>query len=122
MKTNTSIQIGKRIKHFRELAGLTQLQLSEKIPCESSTLAHYETGKNLVSMTKLIRISEILGVELYQFFILNTYGVDTDKVEKLNKILKNASNLQLNLILHIIESILDVTSLDCRLGKFQEKL
>lgn len=111
MKTDTSIQIGRRIKHFRELAGMTQLQLAEKVPCEPSTLAHYETGKNLVSMTKIIRISEVLGVELYQFFISNTPAVDTDKVEKLNKILKNANDIQLNLICNIIESILDVTSI-----------
>ncbi len=111
MKTDTSIQIGRRIKHFRELAGLTQLQLSEKIPCESSTLAHYETGKNLVSMTKLIRISEVLGVELYQFFISNTPNVDKDKLSKLNYMLKNANDIQLNLIYQVIESILDLTSI-----------
>lgn len=111
MKTNTSIQIGKRIKHFRELAGMTQLKLAQELPCEPSTLAHYETGKNLVSMTKLIRISEVLGVELYQFFISNTPDVDTDKVEKLNKMLVNANDVQFNLICNIIESILDVTSL-----------
>ena len=39
MKTDTSIQIGKRIKHFRELAGLTQLQLAEKVSCEPSTFS-----------------------------------------------------------------------------------
>ena len=46
MKTDFSIGLGARIRHFRELAGLTQLQLSEMLPCEPSTLAHYETGKN----------------------------------------------------------------------------
>lgn len=112
MKTNTSIQIGARIRHFREIAGMTQLQLVESVPCEPSTLAHYETGKNLVSMTKLIRISEILGVELYQFFISNTPTVNTDKVEKLNKMLKNANHIQLNLICNIIESVLDITSIE----------
>lgn len=111
MKTNTSIQIGKRIKHFRELAGMTQLQLAQEVPCEPSTLAHYETGKNLVSMTKLIRISEVLGVELYQFFILNVPDVDKDKLSKLNNMLKSASDIQLNLILNIIENILDLTSI-----------
>lgn len=30
MKTDVSISIGARIRHFRELAGLSQLQLSEK--------------------------------------------------------------------------------------------
>lgn len=61
MKTDVSIAIGARIRHFRELAGLSQLQLAEKVQCEPSTLAHYETGKNLASMTKLIRIAEVLN-------------------------------------------------------------
>ena len=71
MKTDDSISIGARIRHFRELAGLSQLQLSEKVQCELSTLAHYETGKILVSMTKLIKISKVLEVDLYHFFIFS---------------------------------------------------
>ena len=76
---------------------MTQLQLAQEVPCEPSTLAHYETGKNLVSMTKLIRISEVLGVELYQFFISNTPDVDTGKLDKLNKMLENANTVKFNI-------------------------
>ncbi len=110
MKTNTSIQIGTRIRHFRELAGLTQMQLSEKIPCEPSTLAHYETGKNLVSMTKLIRISEILEVELYQFFITSPIESDMETIEKLNKLLLNANKVQIGLIYNIVSSVLELNA------------
>ena len=105
MKTDTSIQIGRRIKHFRELAGMTQLQLAEKVPCEPSTLAHYETGKNLVSMTKLIRISEVLNVELYQFFVTSSLNPNSDTVEELNTLLAKANKVQLNLIYGIIKNI-----------------
>ncbi len=112
MKTDTSILIGKRIKHFRQLSGMTQLELSEKVPCESSTLAHYETGKNLVSMTKLIRIADVLGVELYQFFISNTQDVDNSKLDSINELLSKANNIQLNLIYQIIESILELTPIE----------
>lgn len=109
MKTNTSIQIGTRIRHFRELAGLTQLQLSELIPCEPSTLAHYETGKNLVSMTKLIRIAEVLEVDLYQFFITTSVKSDIEITNKLNKLLSTANKVQLNLIYNIISSVLELS-------------
>ena len=109
MKTNTSIQIGTRIRHFRELAGLTQLQLSELIPCEPSTIAHYETGKNLVSMTKLIRISEVLEVELYQFFITSPIEVDVETIDKLNKLLSTANKVQLSLIYNIVSSVLELS-------------
>lgn len=109
MKTNTSIQIGTRIRHFRELAGLTQLQLSELVPCEPSTLAHYETGKNLVSMTKLIRIAEVLEVDLYQFFITTSVKNDIEITNKLNKLLSTANKVQLNLIYNIISSVLELS-------------
>ena len=62
-------------------------------------------------MTKLIRISEVLGVELYRFFISNPPDIDAGKLDKLNKMLENASTIQLNLIYQVIEIILDITSL-----------
>lgn len=107
MKTDTSIQIGARIRHFRELAGMTQLQLAENVPCEPSTLAHYETGKNLVSMTKLIRIAEVLGVDLHQFFILSPVDADIETINKLNELLKKANKVQISLIYNIVSSILE---------------
>lgn len=107
MKTDTSIQIGKKIKHFRELAGMTQLQLAEKVQCEPSTLAHYETGKNLVSMTKLIRISEALEVNLYKFFTVSSLETDIETLDKLNELLKKANKVQLGLIYNIVSSILE---------------
>ncbi len=112
MKTNTSIQIGARIRHFRELAGLTQLQLANMIPCEPSTLAHYETGKNLVSMTKLISIVEVLNVELYQFFISSSINSNPETIEELNNMLANASKIQLNLICNIVKSVLELTPIE----------
>lgn len=111
MKTVFSTKIGARIRHFRILAGYTQLKLASLIPCEPSTLAHYEIGKNLVSMTKLIRISEILDVELYQFFISDSESVDTDTIKELNQLLSKANKIQLNLIYNVIKSILELTPL-----------
>ncbi len=110
MKTDVSISIGARIRHFRELAGLSQLQLSEKVQCEPSTLAHYETGKNLVSMTKLIRIAEVLEVDLYQFFISTPVETDTKTIEKLNKLLSTASKVQIGLIYNIVSSLLELNT------------
>lgn len=108
MKTDVSMAIGERIRHFRELAGLTQLQLSELVQCEPSTLAHYETGKNLVSMTKLIRISEALEVDLYKFFMMSSIDGDIETINKLNELLKRANKVQLGLIYNIISSVLEI--------------
>lgn len=107
MKSKISISIGERIRHFRELTGLSQLQLAQKVPCEPSTIAHYETGKNLVSMTKLIRIAEILGVELYQFLITASAEPDIETIDKINKLLSNTNKVQLELIYKIVSSLLE---------------
>lgn len=110
MRTDASIFIGARIRHFRKLAGLSQLQLADKVQCELSTLAHYETGKNLVSMTKLIRIAEALEVDLYQFFISTPVEADVETIDKLNKLLSTANKIQLGLIYNIVSSILEITT------------
>ena len=111
MRTEFSIRIGSRIRHFRELAGLTQLQLSEMIPCEPSTLAHYETGKNLVSMTRLQKIAEALEVEPYQFFIAASQNVDKNTIEAIESLLNTANKVQLRLIYDIISSVLELTEI-----------
>ena len=108
MKTDFSINIGARIRHFRELAGLSQLELSELIPCEPSTLAHYETGKNLVSMTRLKKISEVLKIEPYQFFISANNKSDKNNFDSIVSLLKTANSLQLGLIYNFISSILEL--------------
>lgn len=110
MKTDFSINIGARIRHFRELAGLTQLQLSEKLPCEPSTLAHYETGKNLVSMTRLQKIAEVLNVEPYQFFVTTSPNTDSKTIKSIETLLKNADSVQLGIIYNLITNILELTS------------
>ena len=109
MKTDISISLGSKIRHFRELAGLSQLQLSEKIPCEPSTLAHYETGKNLVSMTKLIRIAEVLNVDLYKFFTDREFETDSKTIDSIISLLNQADKIQLSLIYKTISNILDLT-------------
>jgi len=108
MKTDFSVNIGARIRHFRRLAGMSQLTFSELIDCDPSTLAHYETGKNLVSMTKLQKISEVLNVEPYLFFIKETPDEDKASIDAVNYLLSTADKAQLGLIYNFISTIIDI--------------
>ena len=108
MKTDFSINLGSRIRHFRQLTGMSQLKFSELIDCDPSTLAHYETGKNLISMTKLQKISEVLNVEPYQFFIKDTPEPDKKIIESINYLLSTANDVQLGLIHNFISNILEL--------------
>jgi len=110
MKTDFSVNLGARIKHFRELAGLSQLQPSELVPCEPSTLAHYETGKNLVSMTRLQKISKVLNVEPYKFFVNVVPDTNPKTIENIKTLLETANPTQLGLVYKFIATALELTS------------
>ena len=63
-------------------------------------------------MTKLIRIAEVLNVELYQFFVTSSLNPNPDTIEELNTLLAKANKVQLNLIYGIIKSILELTPIE----------
>ncbi len=61
-------------------------------------------------MTKLIRIAEVLEVDLYQFFISAPVEADIETIEKLNKLLSTASKVQIGLIYNIVSSVLELNA------------
>lgn len=62
--------IGANIKHYREQAKLTQMQLAEQSGISISYLSKIEAAgcdKNL-SISALNQIANVLGIEIIQFF------------------------------------------------------
>ena len=62
--------IGTNIKHYRQQANLTQMQLAEKAQISISYLSKIEaTGcDKSVSISVLNQIANVLGVEINEFF------------------------------------------------------
>lgn len=62
--------IGTNIKHYREQANLTQVQLAEQAKISISYLSKIEaTGcDKSVSISVLKQIANVLGVEINEFF------------------------------------------------------
>lgn len=54
--------IGDRIKQLRDEAGLSQMQLSEKIGLSQSAIARYELNKTEPKASDIIKLSEFFGV------------------------------------------------------------
>lgn len=54
--------IGKRVKEYRLLAGYTQAQLAEQIPCSECTINRLENGSSMTSIQTLIDVSDALHV------------------------------------------------------------
>lgn len=101
--------IGARIKYFRLNAGYTQEKLAELVECETSTIAHCESGNDRISLTLLSKIAKILNIELYKFLTDREIVTDTKTIESINKLLQQADKSQLGLIYNTISNILDLT-------------
>ncbi|WSV51859.1 helix-turn-helix transcriptional regulator [Streptomyces decoyicus] len=52
---------GEVLKHFREAAGFTQEELSNKIPCDRSQVARVEAGTRVPQDTFAKQCDELLG-------------------------------------------------------------
>ena len=54
--------IGENIKRARIKAGFTQEKLAERIDASLSVISRLETGRTMVSVSKLLRIARVLNV------------------------------------------------------------
>ena len=110
MATRFSKSLGNRIRYFRELRGFTQEKLAELIECETSTLGHVETGKNLPSLSRLEKMAKVLDIEVYQLFIKKNIEPGDDLRDAIADLLKSADTKQLRLIYECLTNILDITA------------
>ena len=60
----TKKKILELIKSHRKSAGLTQKDMADKLDVERSQYTRYELGKNEIALDKLLKIGEILGLEI----------------------------------------------------------
>ena len=102
-------KFGAKVKHYRELAGLTQEQLAEKCECSAQTISGTETGYSFPSSKTLFNISFALNTTLVYFF-----NFDDDKnvtnnelYTVLNNALKKMDLNQREMLLKIIKAIVE---------------
>jgi len=60
-------EFGAFIKGKRENLNLTQPQLAEMIGVETSTVAHYETGRRVASLPVIMKLIKALNFEFEEF-------------------------------------------------------
>ncbi len=68
MSHPTDTHVGKRIRHQRWLAGLTQQQLADACGIKFQQIQKYETGANRVAASRLKEIADALNVSIAFFF------------------------------------------------------
>ena len=73
--------IGKRIKYFRNLNGITQKQLGEMIGVRFQQVQKYETGASRISASRLYLVCEVFEITVLEFF-LELYKKKGKKIPK----------------------------------------
>ena len=68
MAHHVDVHVGKRIRHRRWLAGMTQQNLAESVGIKFQQIQKYETGANRVSASRLWDIADALDVNVGFFF------------------------------------------------------
>lgn len=84
MMKNTKQKIGEQIKKFRNLKGMTQYDLAEKVGITEKQISKIETGIHYPMFENFVKIMEVLGVDMKDF----DNSVSTNNNIALNSILK----------------------------------
>ncbi len=98
-------KFGAKVKHYRELAGLTQEQLAEKCDCSAQTISGTETGYSFPSSKTLFNIAFALNIPLVYLFNFD----DNKKISKnefsttLNRLLSKLDAKEKELVIKIIK-------------------
>ena len=76
--------IGKRIKYRREMAGLSQEQLAERLNLSKNHISSIECGKSMLTTRSLVAICNILG-GTPDYYLIGEIGPETDAITTLTQ-------------------------------------
>ena len=99
--------IGNRIKKSRSLKKITQEQLAYDLSFSTFYISKIENGKATPTLETLAIIANYLELDL-SFLITGTSKLEADyHINQPSKIISNASNKQLELIIKLAKAVLD---------------
>ncbi len=102
-----NIQIGNKIKEIRKKRGLTQAKLAEKINVDPKYISRLETGNSTPSIATIAKLSDILDVEMFSFFVVETDKKKNQLIELINSKLPKANIKELNAIFEILDIMVE---------------
>ncbi len=107
-KKQINIDVGYRIKIYREQAGLTQEKFSELIDLETKTISVIECGNVGISLTTLKKICEVLGISADELLFET---LPENNVDNINSKLKRLSSEQFKIIDDIIKNLIKLSNI-----------
>ncbi len=94
--------IGKRIKHRREVSGLSQEQLAEKLNLSTNHISSMECSKSLLTTKCLLALCDILG-GTPDYYLLGELTPETDGIAAL---VKQLSPSEQKMLYHLLSAYL----------------
>lgn len=94
--------IGKRIKHRREVSGLSQEQLAEKLNLSTNHISSMECRKSLLTTKCLLALCDILG-GTPDYYLLGELTPETDGIAAL---VKQLSPSEQKMLYHLLSAYL----------------
>lgn len=102
-----SLEIGKNIRKYRKLKGLTLEKLAEILGTETNYLGQCERGERRFSLDKLIDLIEYFGITANDIIPLpNTEGKNENQevlLKEIHEILDHCTDNQLSVILNVLK-------------------
>lgn len=94
--------IGKRIKHRREVSGLSQEQLAEKMDLSTNHISSMECGKSLLTTKCLLALCDILGGTPDYYLV----GEITPEADDITALVKQLSPTEQKMLCHLLSAYL----------------
>lgn len=103
-----SFEIGKNIRKYRKLKGLTLEKLAEVLETETNYLGQCERGERRFSLDKLVDLIEYFGITANDIIKLPNSGekISREKnayLQEINELLENCSDNQLAVVLNMLK-------------------
>ena len=103
-----SFTIGKNIRKYRKLKGLTLEKLADVLETETNYLGQCERGERRFSLDKLVDLIEYFGVTANDIISLPNLTVRQTKeksvyLQEINTLLENCTDNQLAVVLNVLK-------------------
>ncbi|MBS4759490.1 MAG: helix-turn-helix transcriptional regulator [Clostridium sp.] len=96
--------VGRKIKEFRNLAGLTQAELAEAVHMHEKQISRIEAGVHFPTFDNFVKILEVLDVEMKDFDL--SLKIEKNSLrKKALKIIQRANNKELVFYVSMLETL-----------------
>lgn len=107
MKTSKEL-LGTRIREIRKAKGLSQERLAELVGIEPRHVSRIEVGKSYPTISRLEKLSMVLGVTMRDFFDFGHLKSPDEREKDMEIIIKNLPEEHQRIIFKIVRAFRDI--------------